>query len=336
MIGWMIRAGTKGVLFDKFVDEGIASIGWRDLGAILPEDTVETLREKVAKQWPDWHPNRVIMSAGQLHRFAKVIQTNDYIVTYDPSQRIYKIGKSKGGYRFNDSFEHDDHGNIISVDWTLEVARDDLLPRTKNSLGAISTLFKIPDHAMRDLLDTSAGEPPVGKSVEPRDNENDTEDDIAFTLEAIETRAADIIADKLVRLSWEDMQEVVAGVLRGMGYKTDVSPKGPDRGKDIIASPDGLGFSDPRIIVEVKHRASTSMGASEIRAFLGGRQDGDKCLYVSTGGFTKEARYEAERSRYPLKLLTLSELTELILADYEALDAKTRELIPLTRIYWPN
>lgn len=336
MNAWMIRAGTRGVLFDKFIEDGIASVGWRDLGPILAEDTIDSLRERTAKQWPDWHPNRIIMSAGQLHRFAKVIKKGDLIVTYDPSQRIYKLGKSMGKYRFDDSYDNDDHGNIISVDWHSDVARDDLLPKTKNSLGAISTLFKIPDHAKLDLLDTSSG---ITKSDEMRlirDSEDETVEELGLTLEAVETRAGDLIADKLVTLGWEDMQDLVAGVLRGMGYKTDVSPKGPDRGKDIIASPDGLGFTDPRIVVEVKHRPSTSMGAPEIRAFLGGRQDGDKCLYVSTGGFTKEARYEAERARYPLKLLTLSDLTELILADYEALDAKTRDLIPLTRIYWPN
>ena len=28
----------------------------------------------------------------------------------------------------------------------------------------------------------------------------------------------------------------------------------------------------------------------EVRSFLGGRKTGDRCLYVSTGGFTREAR----------------------------------------------
>ena len=47
------------------------------------------------------------------------------------------------------------------------------------------------------------------------------------------------------------MQELVAGILRAMGLKTKISNKGPDRGKDIIASPDGLGLENPRIFVEV-------------------------------------------------------------------------------------
>ncbi|MFC1707634.1 restriction endonuclease, partial [Planctomycetota bacterium] len=82
-------------------------------------------------------------------------------------------------------------------------------------------------------------------------------------------------------------------------------------------------------------RPGTSIGSSEVRSFIGGRQTGDRCLYVSTGGFTKEARYEAERSSTPLTLITLPELRELLLDHYENLDASVRSLVPLQRLYWP-
>lgn len=101
------------------------------------------------------------------------------------------------------------------------------------------------------------------------------------------------------------MQQLVAAILRAMGYKTRVSPEGGDRGKDIIASPDGLGLSPPRIKVEVKHRPRTQMGASEVRGFIGGLRGDDRGLYVSTGGFTKEANYEAERAAVPVNLIDL-------------------------------
>ena len=61
-----------------------------------------------------------------------------------------------------------------------------------------------------------------------------------------------------------------------------------DRGKDIVASPDGFGFEHPRIVVEVKHRKG-QMGSQEIRSFLGGRHKDDRGLYVSTGGVSKDA-----------------------------------------------
>ncbi len=131
------------------------------------------------------------------------------------------------------------------------------------------------------------------------------------------------------------MQELVAGLLRAMGYKTRISPSGPDRGKDIIASPDGFGFETPRIVVEVKHRPNEAIGATVLRSFLGGRHSDDKGLYVSTGGFTKDARYEAERASIPLVLLDLDDLVKEILRHYHNMDMEARALIPLTNIYWP-
>jgi restriction system protein len=91
---------------------------------------------------------------------------------------------------------------------------------------------------------------------------------------------------------------------------------------DIFASPDGLGLQEPRIFIEVKHR-SGAMGADEQRSYLGGRRSGERCVYVSTGAFTKEARHEADRAVMPLTLVTLPKLRELLLQHYERLDPAT-------------
>ncbi len=77
------------------------------------------------------------------------------------------------------------------------------------------------------------------------------------------------------------------------------------------------------------------MGAQEIRSFLGGRKPRDRCLYVSTGGFSKDARYEAERAAVPLMLLTLKDIRELLVEHYERLDPDARALVPLRRVYLP-
>lgn len=130
------------------------------------------------------------------------------------------------------------------------------------------------------------------------------------------------------------MQELVAGLLRAMGYKTRVSPLGPDRGTDIVASPDGFGFQFPRIIVEVRHRKGT-MGAADLRSFLGGLRQNDNGLYMSTGGFTREARYEADRSNQNLTLMDADELGNAILEHYDRLDSETRSLLPMKKIFWP-
>lgn len=77
------------------------------------------------------------------------------------------------------------------------------------------------------------------------------------------------------------------------------------------------------------------MGANEIRSFTGGLRSGDRGLYVSTGGFTKEAKYEAERSTIPISIIDSDILVELIIQYYDNFDAETKALIPLKKIYWP-
>lgn len=208
--------------------------------------------------------------------------------------------------------------------------RDAISTKTKNTLGAISTLFLLSTDATEEILKRLKGDEVVDE--EQLESDVGNIDDMARDLRA---RSRKFIKDKITQLDWQDMQELVAGLLRAMGYKTRVSPAGPDRGKDIVASPDGFGFEQPRIVVEVKHRPNTSMGAPEIRSFLGGRHGDDKGLYVSTGGFSKEARYEAGRAAIPVELLDLDGLVKEILRHYTEMDVEAKQLIPLVNIDWP-
>lgn len=84
----------------------------------------------------------------------------------------------------------------------------------------------------------------------------------------------------------------------------------------------------------MKHR-NQRMGADEIRAFIASLGSSDRGLYVSTGGFSKEAHYEADRSRVPVTLLDLDDLVELLLEHYDNVDKETTAILPLRPIYWP-
>jgi len=63
-------------------------------------------------------------------------------------------------------------------------------------------------------------------------------------------------------------------------------------------------------------------------------REGDRGIYVSTGGFTREGRYEADRSNVPVTLLDLDELAKLVVMYYDSFDLDGRALIPLVRVYW--
>jgi len=326
---WMVRAERNGRLFDAFKEQSAVAIGWGAVGDLGQVKNRKAIADKIAATWPEIKPQGVAMAAGQLHRFVNEIAVGDMIVTYDPSRRVYLLGEITGAYRFDPIVDPADP-HVRPVRWEGEVSRDLLSVDSRNSLGSISTLFRISSEVAGELKQALASGEPI--KVEPLlENSQAAEEDV---FESMASRAHEFIKDRVNALSWEDMQDLVAGLLRSLGYKTRVSDAGPDRGKDIVASPDGFGFESPRIVVEVKHRKG-AMGAPDVRSFLGGRHPQDKGLYVSTGGFTREARYEAERANIPLALMDLDELVMSLLEQYHKLDLETQQLVPLKRIFVP-
>ena len=191
------------------------------------------------------------------------------------------------------------------------------------------TIFLVNDEVREEIESLLGGTPTQPTTAtEPSENLEEVRMSVA-------ENAHEFIKDKLLKLNWDEMQDLVAGILRGMGYKTRVSPRGPDRGRDVIASPDGLGLESPRIIVEVKHRKNEQIGANQMRSFIGGLRSADRGLYVSIGGFAKDAKYEADRAQVPVTLLNLDDVAQLLVDNYDSVDTDTRALVPLVRLYWP-
>lgn len=328
---WMIR-GEGGRLYDDFRDRGVAAIGWAKLAAVAkPNMSRKALTQLYRELEPDVKVKTAISGASQVWRFINEIKAGDWVVTYSPANRTYLVGKVTGASEYKPEWSQDDMPLVRTVDWLhQEVERDALSVTSKNNLGATLTVFVVSELATQELLSSAQGSVPV-KLPDADADEAAVETDPLIGLESL---AIERIKDLVSALDWEEMQELVAGLLRAMGYKTQVSPAGPDRGKDIIASPDGFGFENPRIIVEVKHR-NGQMGTQQIRSFLGGRHKDDRGLYVSTGGFSKEAHYEAERASVPLTLWTLDNLVRALIENYEQTDSETKRLVPLKRTYLP-
>lgn len=326
---WMIRAGQGGYLIGDFASKKIVAIGWNQLGDLTTLTSRDEIMDLCRKTYPKDKPGKVVTSASVVHKFRNVIQKGDGVVTYDPNAREYLVGEIASDYRFDPSVIPD-HANIRDVAWRSRVSRDVLPNATRNSLGSTLTLFAISPEAWEDLQVTTGGA--KGASHESGEVEKPDFEEIKRSRE---DEAHESLKDKLLELDEYQMQELLATILRAMGFKTRVSPRGPDRGLDVFASPDGLGLQEPRIKAEVKHRGD-SIGAGELRSFIGGLRPGDRALYLSTGGFKKDAKYEADRSNIPLTLIDLDSLATLVEQHYENFDSDGRGLLPLTKIYWPS
>lgn len=305
MTAWLIRAGREARYASDWFANGYIAIYWQLNDLDIAGAARQEVRDMVDAIYADSSQQARAMITGQVHRFGSVMQTGD-----------------------------DEHDSRYSrpVIWRTVASRDKLADTSKNSLGTIATLSQIGDDVFADLT-AAAGASDDSPSAPAQAADNETTDDDE-TRRITANEGIEKIKDRIVALSWEDMESLVAGLLRAMGYRTALTSKGGDQGRDVIASSDGLGLTSPRIIVEVKHRGNP-MGAPAVRSFIGGLHDSDKGLYVSTGGFTKEALYEAERARVPVTLLNLDQFARVFVDNYETTDLETSALLPLTRIYWP-
>jgi restriction system protein len=132
-----------------------------------------------------------------------------------------------------------------------------------------------------------------------------------------------------------EFQDLVAALLRGMGYYTPfVAPKGKDGGVDIVAYRDPLGTESPRIKVQVKHRDSPAT-AQEVRQLMGLlKKEGEVGIFVSTGGFTPDGRNEARSSQVHVELIDLNRFISLWQDFYDKLKEEDKSLLPLRPIYF--
>jgi len=132
-----------------------------------------------------------------------------------------------------------------------------------------------------------------------------------------------------------EFQELVAALLRGMGYYTPfVAPHGKDGGVDVIAYRDPLGTISPRIKIQVKHR-EIAASVHEVRQLMGLLQkDGDVGIFVSSGGFTPDAKTTARGSHIHVELIDLDRFISLWQEFYGKLTDEDKILLPLMPIYF--
>jgi restriction system protein len=234
------------------------------------------------------------------------------------------IGLVKGPYEYLDDAYLDHYPHVRQVEWVAKVSRDDFGSRARRSLGGRSTVFNLDDYL--DQIHSLA----TGQQPEVPDEDDETPP----FFEEVKAQADELVADMISRIDPYDFQDLVAALLRAMGFRAVSTSAGRDRGVDIVAHPDPLGFERPRVKAQVKHRKDT-VGGPEMRSFIATLRDGENGLYVSTGGFTRDAEAEAQRSREPVTLLDRDDFIRLLLEHYEDLDPEYKAQVPLRKVWVP-
>ncbi len=155
------------------------------------------------------------------------------------------------------------------------------------------------------------------------------EDEVRVTFEQVKEDAWQEIHNYLGSMPWLDFQDLVANLLTAMGYHVAwVAPPGRDFGVDIVSYTDLLGATNPRIKVQVKRWVDSSTNVEGLRTFMSVLSDDDVGVFVSAGGFTRDAQDEARmQERRKITLIDLQKF-DLRVEHYGHLSEDARRRLP--------
>ena len=136
------------------------------------------------------------------------------------------------------------------------------------------------------------------------------------------------------RFKGHGLSRLVQAILDAQGYETYLSPQGPDKGIDILAAPDPLGFGRPRLCVQVKS-GDVPVDSPTLNRLIGAMQNvhADQGLLVSWGGFRASVDREIPVQFFRVRLWDQDTLIRELLSHYDKLDERFRAELPLKRIW---
>jgi len=330
---WVVRAGRYGEQEETAVKEHLVCHAWNELPDYSTYRTKDELQVLYKATYPQETEKQVISRLGQVWRFAHEIQKGDLVALPLKTESAFAFGRITGEYQYKTVAPNVTH--IRSIEWVKTVPRSVFPKDILFSMNSALTVFKVYRNDAENRVDKILALTPSGPELTTENAEAEIEDiaeDDAVDLE--ETARDEILKFIQAEFKGHGLANLVAAVLRAQGYKTKVSPPGPDGGVDILAGSGSLGFDQPRLCVQVKSGGGQEGQSTfnELRGVMS-KFDSEQGLLVSWGGFTKPVNLDARNDFFKVRLWDQGDVVDAVLQNYERLDDEIKAELPLKRIW---
>jgi restriction system protein len=334
---WLVRLGKNGEQEPHALEESELVLGFR-LDNLSGANNRDAILDVLKRSYPNEKPKTQLNFAAQVNQFCNQIQTGDLVVT--PLKTTSQIGIAEVSSEANLNAEGRVSRKIkwLRQDLPRETFRQDLL----YSFGAFMTVCEISRNGAIQRVEVilKTGRDPgfegtSDKLARPRaelaevvDLPDDEPVDVAlFARDQIERRIASAFVG-------HDFTRLVAEILKAQGYLVNVSPPGADNGIDIVAGRGGLGFDEPRLVVQVKS-GNITVDQPTLQALIGAVQDtrAGHGLIVSWGGFKRTVDSRRNELYFRIRFWGRAEIIDALLDVYDRLPEELRAELPLRRIW---
>jgi hypothetical protein len=144
---WLIRAGRGGQYEQLALDEGVALIGWSDLGELSSEMSRDDLKELIREQYGEERVQSLASQAGQIYRFIHDVKVGDLVVLpLRTKPNHVAVGRILGPYRYRADgvFRDSDGRNTRDAEWIeREIPYERFDPDLREAFGLQGTIRKI-------------------------------------------------------------------------------------------------------------------------------------------------------------------------------------------------
>ncbi len=336
---WLVRAGGHGEYEQKFLDESRIFLTWDGLNHELSKlrDRSE-LRELLENAYPDIGKQALINHSGQIWTFSHRIAKDDWIVLPSKHKPAIHIAEIKGDYKYDRSAD-DPFYHHYDVKWLeTDIPRTNFDQDLLFSFGAFMTICKVSrndaEQRVRAMAKAKWKSAPTLKSSAPAENNLQQEGKASEEFDLEEMGRDKITRHISAKFKGHGMARLVDAILKAQGYTTHMSPPGPDKGVDILASQGPLGFSTPRICVQVKS-GSDPVDRPTLDQLIGTMQNfqAEQGLLVSWGGFKISVDKEKPSQFFRVRLWDRDDLIDQLIEHYDKLGDEIRADLPLKRLW---
>jgi restriction system protein len=335
---WLFRAGRSGEFESKFLNDGRIYLTWEgfnnDLSLIK---TKVDLFKALLETYPDQKMATVRNWVGQIFPMANTMKVGDWVVLPSKLKSSIHFGEIKGEYEYHPKAE-DPFNHCRKIDWfAKDIPRSNFDQDILYSLGAFMTVCRISRNEAEERIKQMCRNKWIPVKTAPKTLERDI--DFERTgLVNIEEHARDQIAKFIIqKYKGHGMAVIVEAILKAKGYFTYRSPEGPDKGVDILAAPEPLGFGKPRLCVQVK-TGDSPIDRPTLDQLLGSMQNfnAEQGLLVSWAGFKTSVDKEIPSQFFRIRLWDQSAIINELLTVYDKLNEDLKAELPLKRIWTLN
>jgi len=334
---WLTRAGRNGEGENLALNEGLAVISWGELPDLSTVKSRDELAEICHRTYPEAKPNTVSNWAGQIWAFRERIQMGHLVVLPLKTRNAVAIGKVTGPYQYRPDLPEDAR-HTRHVDWMRkDIPRSAFDQDILYSLGSLMTVCQIQrnraEERIQAMLEGHANTS-NSESLPSKNAGTDTVADVAAPPDLEEYTRDQIRTYIGQKFRGHGLARLVNALLNAQGYKTQVSPPGPDGGVDIVAGWGPMGFDHPRLCVQVKS-SDGPMDVKTLRELQGVMKNfgAEQGLFVSWGGFKQSVFTEARQRFFEIRLWDAGNLVEVLLEQYDRLPEDLKAELPLKRIW---